>query len=76
MEAIAWAANAMPKTEDGRLPIMAIEEVQKARAFHESFPQYRATPLAKLEQPEIDRINQAMKAAGIERDGAKDLSLA
>jgi 4-hydroxy-tetrahydrodipicolinate synthase len=33
-------------------------------------------PLAKLEQPEIERINQAMQAAGIERDGAKDLSLA
>lgn len=50
MEAIAWAGNVMPKTEDGRLPIMAIEEVQKARAFHESFPQYSATPLAKLER--------------------------
>ena len=38
----------MPKTEDKNLPIMAVEEVKKARAFHESFPQYKVTPLADL----------------------------
>ena len=36
------------KTEDKNLPIMAVEEVKKARAFHESFPQYKVTPLADL----------------------------
>ena len=38
---ILWAVNHMPKTEDKNLPIMGLEEIKKARAFHESFPQYR-----------------------------------
>ena len=37
METIKWAVNKMPK------------EIRKARAFHESFPQYSVTPLAKLD---------------------------
>lgn len=45
---IKWALNKMPKIEDKNLPIMAVEEVKKARAFHESFPQYKVTPLADL----------------------------
>ena len=47
---IKWAINRMPKTEDKNLPIMAVEEVKKARAFHESFPQYSVTPLADLNE--------------------------
>ena len=39
----------MPKTADSNLPIMGLDEVRKARAFHESFPQYSVTPLAKLD---------------------------
>lgn len=39
----------MPKTNDAQLPVMAIDEVKKARTFHESFPQYTMTPLAKLD---------------------------
>ena len=42
--------NHLPKTEDKNLPIMSVEEVQKARAFHSSFPQYSVTPLADLKQ--------------------------
>lgn len=49
MEKIKWVSNKMPKTEDAQLPIMAVEEIEKARAFHESFPQYSKTPLAKLD---------------------------
>ncbi|MCH4166034.1 MAG: diaminopropionate ammonia-lyase [Megasphaera sp.] len=45
---IKWAVNTLPKTEDANLPIMSISEVQKARAFHQSFPQYTETPLAQL----------------------------
>ena len=30
------------------LPVMALSEVEKARTFHESFPQYSVTPLVKL----------------------------
>lgn len=40
----------MPKTDDKNLPIMSLEEVKKARAFHESIPQYKKTPLANLEK--------------------------
>ena len=46
---IKWAVNHMPKTADQNLPIMGLEEIGKARAFHESFPQYSKTPLTKLE---------------------------
>lgn len=49
MKAIEWAVNHMPKTDDGQLPVMALTEVLKARTFHESFPQYSETPLAKLD---------------------------
>lgn len=48
MKAIEWAVNKMPKTDDRQLPVMAISEIKKARTFHESFPQYSETPLAKL----------------------------
>lgn len=48
MNAIEWAVNTMPKTDDRQLPVMAITEVKKARTFHESFPQYTTTPLACL----------------------------
>lgn len=49
MNAIEWAVNTMPKTDDRQLPVMAITEVKKARTFHKSFPQYTTTPLAKLD---------------------------
>ena len=45
---IKWAVNQMPKTDDKNLSIMSLAEVKKARAFHESFPQYEVTPLADL----------------------------
>ena len=37
MSDLKWAENKMPKTEDKNLPIMSIEEVKKAKAFHQSF---------------------------------------
>jgi diaminopropionate ammonia-lyase len=43
-----WAINTMPKSEDKNLEIMSQENVAKARAFHQSFPQYTITPLANL----------------------------
>lgn len=50
MKEIQWAENRMPKTADTSLPIMSLENVAKARAFHQSFPQYSKTPLAKLDR--------------------------
>ena len=49
MEKIKWTLNAMPKSDDGKLSIMSLENVARARAFHRSFPQYSVTPLAKLD---------------------------
>jgi len=49
MDKIKWVANGMPKTADLSLPVMSLENVKKARAFHKSFPQYAETPLAKLD---------------------------
>lgn len=48
MDKIKWTANRMPKTEDAQLPVMGLDKVAKARAFHQSFPQYSQTPLAEL----------------------------
>lgn len=48
MDTIKWAVNQMPKTNDANLKVMALDEIAKARAFHESFPQYSVTPLTKL----------------------------
>lgn len=50
MKSIEWAVNHMPKTDDRQLPVMSLTEIKKARTFHESFPQYTTTPLAKLDQ--------------------------
>ena len=45
---IKWVTNRMPGTKDRNLPLLAENEVKKARRFHESFPQYKVTPLADL----------------------------
>ncbi len=49
MEQIKWTANRMPGSDDRQLAIMAKANVETARAFHRSFPQYGVTPLAKLD---------------------------
>lgn len=46
---IQWAGNTMPKSDDKHLGIMSLDHVKKARAFHQSFPQYTVTPLARLD---------------------------
>lgn len=48
MEVIKWSANKMPKSGDQQLSVMALDEVQRARRFHRSFPQYAVIPLARL----------------------------
>lgn len=48
MEKIKCIMNKMEKSDDKNLQIMSLEEAKKARAFHESFPQYAVTPLTKL----------------------------
>ena len=50
MDGIKWAVNKMPRTDDAQLKVMDLENVRKARAFHESFPQYSVTPLADLKK--------------------------
>lgn len=46
---IQWAGNTMLKSDDKHLGIMSLDHVKKARAFHQSFPQYTVTPLARLD---------------------------
>ena len=46
---IQWASNTMPKSDDKHLGIMSLDHVKKARAFHQSFPQYTVTPLVRLD---------------------------
>lgn len=43
-----WVLNTMPKGDDSALSIMSKDGIDKARAFHASFPQYEPTPLANL----------------------------
>ncbi|MDO5116100.1 MAG: diaminopropionate ammonia-lyase [Synergistaceae bacterium] len=50
MSNIRWIENTMPAAEDKELEIMALDNVKAARAFHESFPQYKITPLAGLDE--------------------------
>lgn len=45
-----WKINTMPKSDDKNLPIMEVEEVEKAREFHKGFPQYKETPLTYLKE--------------------------
>ena len=45
-----WAMNHLPKSDDKNLPIMSLNEIAKARTFHQSFPQYSETPLTQLTQ--------------------------
>jgi diaminopropionate ammonia-lyase len=47
---LKWSMNHMPATEDKNLSVMSVTEVQKARTFHKSFPQYSVTPLVNLEK--------------------------
>ena len=48
MKEIKWTKNTMPKTADQNLSVMALSEVEKARAFHRTIPGYAPTPLARL----------------------------
>lgn len=48
MKNILWVSNKMPKTTDKHLSCMSLSETSKAKAFHQSFPQYSVTPLAEL----------------------------
>ena len=43
-----WVINRMPPSDDRYLEIMSIENVEKARRFHMSFPQYSVTAMANL----------------------------
>jgi len=45
---IQWVDNRLPKTDNRHISLMSMENVEKAMRFHDSFPQYAATPLAAL----------------------------
>ncbi|MEW8956223.1 diaminopropionate ammonia-lyase [Clostridium sp.] len=51
MEKIKWKENTLPKTENKEtcIDFLSVEEISKAKSFHESFPQYTKTPLVKLD---------------------------
>lgn len=45
---LKWTLNHMPKSDDLQVANMSEKEMEKARSFHESFPQYSVTPLTAL----------------------------
>lgn len=60
MEKMKWVLNKMPKSEQDNLELMSLEEMSKALKFHQSFPQYTITPLAKL-----DNMAKYLGVAGV-----------
>lgn len=48
LETIKWVRNELPKTQDDELAIMTPAEVEKARNFHRTIPNYEPTPLQSL----------------------------
>ena len=48
-QTIKWTLNHLPKTEDRQTAHMSLTEMEKANAFHKSFPQYSVTPLTRLD---------------------------
>ena len=46
MDRIQWKRNAMAPSSDKFCPLWMLEKLKKAKAFHESFPQYSVTPLS------------------------------
>ena len=46
--AIKWVMNRISASSDEWTGAMSIDEVEKVRAFHRSFPQYAPTPLVSL----------------------------
>ena len=48
MQPILWTTNRMPKSDDRHLSIMNLDNVEQAYRFHQSFPQYSVTPLARF----------------------------
>ena len=49
MNQIQWTLNTMPKSDDRYLTLMSKANVDQARAFFKTFPQYAVTPLARLD---------------------------
>lgn len=49
MQELKWTANRMPASDDAHLSILSLDSVARARVFHQGFPQYKLTPLAKLD---------------------------
>lgn len=47
-EKIMWKENTMPESEVS-LEFLSIDEINKARNFHKSFPEYSVTPLVNLD---------------------------
>lgn len=58
-EKIMWKENTMPKSEVS-LDFLNIDEINKARNFHRSFPEYSITPLVNL-----DNLSKKLGLGGI-----------
>lgn len=50
MKQICWTENKMKKSIGVSTEFLSAHEIEKAKVFHASFPEYSATPLRSLEQ--------------------------
>lgn len=58
---LQWKVNTMPKGDDAQgMSLMENAEIENARKFHKSFPQYTETPLVALED-----LSKHLNVAGI-----------
>ena len=58
-EKIMWKENTMPRSEVS-LDFLSIDEINQARNFHKSFPEYSVTPLVNL-----DNLSKRLGLGGI-----------
>ena len=60
-ERIEWKENTLPKVKnENRLDFLSKKEIEKAKQFHSSFPQYKETPLVNL-----DNLSKRIGVGGI-----------
>ncbi|GAB6181320.1 diaminopropionate ammonia-lyase [Desulfotomaculum defluvii] len=60
MDRILWEANKMLGEEQASTDFLSDKEIQKAKQFHQSFPEYSITPLRSL-----DHLAKYLDVAGI-----------
>lgn len=60
MKHVAWTGNKLKRSNGVATDFFSVNEIAKSKAFHESFPEYAATPLRSLQN-----LAKTLKVGGI-----------